>query len=402
MVINKLFDHQKLALNQLKTGSILCGGVGSGKSLTALYYYYIKECGGFINDDIILPMKNPKNLFIITTAKKRDSLDWERESSIFLLEKISGVSFIVDSWNNIHKYINVENSFFIFDEQRVVGSGSWVKSFLKITKRNNWILLSATPGDTWLDYIPVFIANGFYKNRTEFKRKHVVYAPYSKFPKIIGYLNETFLEKLKKNIIVFMPHIKPAINNHIKIFVNYDFNYYKEVIKNRWNYEKNKPFSSIGEYLHFLRKIINCDPSRISEVNKIIEKHKRVIIFYNFDYELELLKTSLQVTFSEHNGHKHEEIPNSVSWAYLVQYLSGAEGWNCIESNTIIFYSLNYSYRIMTQAAGRIDRINTPFKNLYYYTLISKSKLDLSILKAIENKKDFNEKLFSSQEKHSI
>ena len=172
-------------------------------------------------------MSKPKDLFIITTAAKRDTLDWERECAIFALSRdrtasIGGIQVIVDSWNNIKKYIKIENSFFIFDEQRVVVSGAWVKSFLKITKANNWILLSATPGDTWMDYIPTFVANRFYKNRTEFLRTHVVYNTFTKYPKVDHYVEEGKLLKFKHQILVNMAYSKPTISHSINVMVPFD------------------------------------------------------------------------------------------------------------------------------------------------------------------------------------
>ena len=97
---------------------------------------------------------------------------------------------------------------------------------------------------------------------------------------------------------------------------------------------------------------------------------------------------------AEWNGHNHEDIPKTSTWVYIVQYTAGAEGWNCIETDTIIFYSQNYSYKVITQSAGRIDRLNTPFTDLNYYHLYSMSPIDLAIKKAFDCKKDFNEKRF--------
>jgi len=401
MTIN-LFEHQKIAVDQLKTGSILCGGVGSGKSLTSLVYFFTKECGGKIDPDIT-NMKNPKDLYIITTAAKRDTLDWERECSLFPLSterlaSINNIQVTIDSWNNIKKYTKIQDAFFIFDEQRIVGSGAWVKSFLKITKLNNWILLSATPGDTWNDYIPVFIANGFYKNRTEFLRTHVVYNNFTKFPKIDHYINQSKLLKFKSQILVRMDYSKPTLSHYEDRYSDFDKDKILAVTK-RWNPFKDKPIKDISEFCYTMRRVVNSDIRRLDIVIELFQKHQKIIVFYNFNYELYLLRTlkeTLNIDLAEYNGHKHEEIPKSNKWIYLVQYTSGAEGWNCIETNAMIFYSQNYSYRIMTQAAGRIDRLNTPFQNLYYYTILSKSSIDLAIAKALKSKKDFNEKKFHS------
>jgi len=401
----KLFDYQVKAVQQMKNGCILCGGVGSGKSLTALSYYYLQNGGdpNSLTGGDYIPMDDPpKDLYIITTARKRDTLEWEGELSPFLLSTHPEVNLysnkvVVDSWNNISKYVNVTGAFFIFDEQRVIGKGVWVKSFLKITKTNDWILLSATPGDTWQDYIPVFIANGFYKNRTEFTREHIVYSRFTKFPKIDHYIGTGKLLKLRRSILIDMDFKRKTIPHHEDIYISYDIETYKNVSRTRWNPYKNEPIQNAGELCYIWRKIVNSDQSRQVAVLEIFERHPRVIIFYNFDYELEILRNlgyGPKVEIAEWNGHKHEPIPNSKSWVYLVQYSAGCEGWNCVETDTIIFYSQNYSYKVMVQAAGRIDRLNTPYTDLYFYHLKSRSGIDLAISKALKEKKNFNESKF--------
>ena len=399
----KLFDYQMKAVQQMKNGCILCGGVGSGKSLVALSYYYLQNGGdpSSLTGGDYIPMDDPpKDLYIITTARKRDILEWEGELSPFLLSTHPEINLyynhkvIVDSWNNIGKYVEVTDAFFIFDEQRVIGSGAWVKSFLKITKTNDWILLSATPGDTWQDYIPVFIANGFYKNRTEFTREHIVYSHFTKFPKIDRYIGTGKLLKLRRSILIDMDFKRETIPHHEDVYVSYNIETYKDVSRTRWNPYKNEPIQNAGELCYVWRKIVNSDESRQVAVLEIFENHPKVIIFYNFDYELEILKNlgfGSGVKIAEWNGHKHEPIPNSKSWVYLVQYTAGCEGWNCITTDTIIFYSQNYSYKVMVQAAGRIDRLNTPYTDLYYYHLKSRSGIDLAISKALKEKKNFNE-----------
>lgn len=392
-----LYDYQLKAVKQMKNGCILCGGVGSGKSRTALTYYYIHE-GGVVNADEYVPMGDPpKDLYIITTARKRDTLEWEGELTPFLLYGDTNLycnTVTVDSWNNIGKYTDVKDAFFIFDEQRVVGYGAWVKAFLKITKANEWILLSATPGDTWNDYIPVFIANGFYKNKTEFTREHIVYSSFSKFPKVDRYINTGKLIKHRNSILVNMDFKRETVSTHENVYVDYDISAYKDVTKRRWNIFKNQPIINASEICYVWRRIVYSDETRQTAVLEIFEKHPRIIIFYNFNYELDILKSLYygdDVEIAEWNGNKHQPVPSGSKWVYLVQYNAGAEGWNCIKTDTIIFYSQNYSYKIMTQSAGRIDRLNTPYKELYYYHLKSHSGIDLAISRALKEKKNFNE-----------
>lgn len=398
-----LRDYQLDAVNRMHNGCILCGGVGSGKSRTALAYYYMLE-GGKVNTDEYVPMNdNLKDLYIITTARKRDTKEWEAELNLYLLSTIEDRNnysnkVVVDSWNNISKYTDLKNAFFIFDEQRVVGSGAWVKSFLKICKSNEWILLSATPGDKWEDYIPVFIANGFFKNRTEFKREHIVYSPYSKYPVVQRYLGTGRLIRLRNRVLVTMDFKRKTISHHEDIWAKYDQETYRMVTRNRWNPYTNAPIKNVSELCQTWRKIVCTDQSRAVAVLELTERHPKAIIFYNFDYELEILRNLYygdDVVVAEWNSHKHEEIPQTDKWIYLVQYNAGAEGWNCVSTDTIIFYSENYSYRMMEQAAGRIDRLNTTYTDLYYYHIKTKAPIDLAIARALKNKKNFNESAFA-------
>lgn len=401
----KLKDYQLDAVRKMKNGCILNGGVGSGKSITSLGYYYLRNGGdiSFLKGKGHKKMKTPKDLYIITTARKRDTMEWEKELGFYLLStnpESSAYSnrIVVDSWNNIKKYKDVKNSFFIFDEQRVVGYGTWTKSFLKIAKFNEWILLSATPGDTWSDYIPVFIANGFFKNKTEFCREHVIYSRFTSYPKIEDYRGTGKLLKLRRSILIDMNFKRQSIPHHEDIYVKYNVKEYKKITKERWDIWNDEPIINASGLCYALRRSVNEHDSRQLALLEIYEKHPRVIIFYNFNYELDILKTLYygpDVAIAEWNGHRHDPIPKCENWVYLVQYTAGAEGWNCIATDTIIFYSQNYSYKIMKQSAGRIDRMNTPYKDLYYYHLKSRAGIDVAISKALRAKKNFNEKDFS-------
>lgn len=404
-----LNDAQISAINKMQNGCILCGRVGSGKSRTALAYYYKSQGGSIAKgspcrslDSIV--MKDPCDLYIITTAKKRDTLEWDEELLPFRLSQDPELNYyknkvVIDSWNNIMKYTDAIDAFFIFDEQRVVGKGAWVKSFLKIAKKNSWILLSATPGDKWEDYIPVFIANGFYKNRTEFNQSHLIFQNWGGFPKVTGYVNTRRLERLRDALLVDIPVERITVPHHEDIFVDYDREAYKAISKTRWNPFKEKPIENASEYCYCLRRLVNTSTSKQIALLEILEDHPKSIIFYNLNAELDILKECLEGTgyweIAECNGQRHDAVPESDRWVYLVQYNSGSEGWNCVSTNCIIFFSPNYSYRIMEQAAGRIDRMNTKFVDLWYYHIQTHSGIDNAIRKALENKKQFNEKKFS-------
>ncbi len=393
-----LYDFQMAAVKKARNGCIFNGGVGSGKSRTGLFYYF-KEQGGWIEGSNYTPMKNPRDLYIITTAMKRDKKEWDGELSWFRLSTNPELNYydnkvVVDSWNNIKKYVDVSGAQFIFDEDHLTGSGTWVKSFLKIAKRNNWIILSATPADTWIEYWAVFVANGFYKNKTEFQREHVIYSRYTKYPQIDRYINIQRLERLRDRILIdmtFQRHTKP---HHEDVYCNYDILFYKDVCKKRWDPYKDEPIQQASSLCYILRRIVNSDESRQATLLELLEDHPKAIIFYNFDYERDILLNlgyAEGTEIAEWSGHAHQPIPTSNRWVYITQYIAGCEGWNTITTDTVIFYSQNYSYKVMTQAAGRVDRLNTKFIDLYYYHLKSRSGIDLAISKALKEKKAFNE-----------
>lgn len=378
-----LAPHQEDALDRMHNGCILFGGLGSGKSRTAVAYYMDNE--------------SPKDVYVITTAKKRDSMDWNTEFARFGIgftpDTTVGGILTIDSWNNMHKYAGVENAFFVLDEQRLVGSGSWTKSFLKIAKRNTWILLSGTPGDTWMDYVPVFVANGFYKNRTEFVREHVIYRPYAKFPVVDRYVGHNKLLNHRRQILVEMDFDRHTQREVEYVDVEFDCELFDRVWKKRWNVFEERPLKDVAEKYRCARRVVNSSPDRVQTIRRLLQTHPRLIVFYNFDYELELLRELTdEIVVAEWNGHKHEEVPDVDRWVYLVQYAAGSEGWNCITTDAMVMYSATYSYKHWAQAFGRIDRMNTPFKILYYYVLASLSPVDKQILSSLKQKRDFNEK----------
>lgn len=398
-----LYEHQKKAIERMHNGCILVGDVGTGKSRTSLAYYYFKECGGENKEGSLGDMTAPRDLYIITTAKKRDSLEWIEECLPFGIGldpelNPSGVHLVVDSWNNIRKYDKTVGGFFIFDEQRVVGRGAWVKAFLRIARKNRWILLSATPADTWSDYAPVFIANGYYRNITEFREQHIVYDRFAKYPKIAKYVDTNLLVWYRNRTLVRMRFKKETEQRHFSVGTEYNRHLYMRIQKDRWDPFEEKPIQQISGLCYLLRKVVNSDPSRVEAVARIIAEHPRTIIFYNFDYELDLLRQlceSIDILHAEWNGQKHESVPTTDRWVYLVQYNAGAEGWNCIATDTLIFYSQSYSYRMTVQAAGRIDRLNTPYPVLNYYHLRSYAPIDIAIGRALKNKQNFNERSFA-------
>lgn len=380
-----LAPHQVKAVEELHHGAILKGGVGTGKTRTAIAYYRKHH--------------PDKDLYVITTAKKRDSLDWEEEAAGFAIStkaelSFGGVKLTVDSWNNILEYREVKDAFFVFDEQRLVGSGAWVKAFYKIAAANEWIMLSATPGDTWLDYIPVFVANGFYKNKTEFLRTHVVYNTFTRFPKVDHYVETGRLERNRRAVLVEMPFARHTKRHVLNVIVGHNIELLRRVQVDRWHVYEERPIRDVGELFQVMRKVVNLDPSRIGELMSKLEKHPKLIVFYNFNYELDALRTlasTLSYPVAEWNGQKHQEIPTSSKWMYLVQYTAGAEGWNCTETDAMVLYSLNYSYKNWEQVKGRIDRMDTPFIDLYYYVFMSNTFIDNAIHKALLFKQNFSE-----------
>ena len=398
--------EQIQAVRQLQNGSILAGGVGSGKTLTSLAWYLTSVCnaasfkkGGSLAKKKV---KVSPTLYVITTAKKRDSLEWEEEAARLGLStdpacSFTGSSIVVDSWNNIGKYSDREHAVFFFDEQRASGSGRWVKEFLKITKKNTWLLLSATPGDVWMDYLPVFMAHGFFRTRTEFMEDHVIFDRFAKYPKVKRYIGEAKLQLLRRSILVEMPVERHTIRERETVYCDYDRDLYKWVVKNRMDPWTEEPLRDAGGVCRILRKVVSDNDWRSEQAKRILSSNERVIVFYNYNYELDRILAvaeSLGLPTAQWNGHRHDAIPAEPRWVYICQYTSAAEGWNCTSTDTVLFWSLNYSWRVTEQCEGRIDRLNTPYSRLKYYFLESHSSIDEAVRRSLSSKKVFNERAF--------
>ena len=398
--------EQIQAVRQLQNGSILAGGVGSGKTLTSLAWYLTSVCnaasfkkGGSLAKKKV---KGSPTLYVITTAKKRDSLEWEEEAARLGLStdpacSFTGSSIVVDSWNNIGKYSDREHAVFFFDEQRASGSGRWVKEFLKITRKNTWLLLSATPGDVWMDYLPVFMAHGFFRTRTEFMEDHVIFDRFAKYPKVKRYIGEAKLQRLRRSILVEMPVERHTTRERETVYCDYDHDLYKWVVKNRMDPWTEEPLRDAGGVCRILRKVVSDNDWRSEQAKRILSSNERVIVFYNYNYELDRILAvaeSLGLSTAQWNGHRHDVIPAEPRWVYICQYTSAAEGWNCTSTDTVLFWSLNYSWRVTEQCEGRIDRLNTPYSRLKYYFLESHSSIDEAVRRSLSSKKVFNERAF--------
>ena len=401
------YRHEQIeAVRQLQNGSILAGGVGSGKTLTSLAWYLTSVCnaasfkkGGSLAKKKV---KGSPTLYVITTAKKRDSLEWEEEAARLGLStdpacSFTGSSIVVDSWNNIGKYSDREHAVFFFDEQRASGSGRWVKEFLKITRKNTWLLLSATPGDVWMDYLPVFMAHGFFRTRTEFMEDHVIFDRFAKYPKVKRYIGEAKLQRLRRSILVEMPVERHTTRERETVYCDYDRDLYKWVVKNRMDPWTEEPLRDAGGVCRILRKVVSDNDWRSEQAKRILSSNERVIVFYNYNYELDRILAvaeSLGLPAAQWNGHRHDAIPAEPRWVYICQYTSAAEGWNCTSTDTVLFWSLNYSWRVTEQCEGRIDRLNTPYSRLKYYFLESHSSIDEAVRRSLSSKKVFNERAF--------
>lgn len=398
--------EQIQAVRQLQNGSILAGGVGSGKTLTSLAWYLTSVCnaasfekGGSLAKKKV---KGSPTLYVITTAKKRDSLEWEEEAARLGLSTDPACSFtdssiVVDSWNNIGKYSDQEHAVFFFDEQRASGSGRWVKEFLKITRKNIWLLLSATPGDVWMDYLPVFMAHGFFRTRTEFMEDHVIFDRFAKYPKVKRYIGEAKLQRLRRSILVEMRVERHTTRERETVYCDYDRDLYKWVVKNRMDPWTEEPLRDAGGVCRILRKVVSDNDWRSEQAKRILSSNERVIVFYNYNYELDRILAvaeSLGLPTAQWNGHRHDAIPAESRWVYICQYTSAAEGWNCTSTDTVLFWSLNYSWRVTEQCEGRIDRLNTPYSRLKYYFLESHSSIDEAVRRSLSSKKVFNERAF--------
>ena len=384
----KLLKYQEEAIQKLHSGSVLYGATGSGKSLTGLAYYM--RCWSHLD------------LYIITTSKKRNAGEWEEEIAKLGCPPPKAI----DSWNRLKNYRMVSDAFFLFDEHKVGGHGKWAQSMITIAKKNKWILLTATPGDVWDDYASIFIANEFVKNKTTWNEDFCIFDRISKYPKIIGYQREDVLKNMRDAVLVPMEYQseKVPIPYVIPYKVDHEEEAYVLARRKSLRHPEMRAFRNTSAMFAYMRMNLPDKESKIQALADVLKKEPKAIIFYNFTpekYEIENAARQVNIPFFQYNGQIKDNVPDGDTWVYAVQYTAGAEAWNCITCRTVIFYSMNYSYKVMTQAKGRIDRCNSPFDELHYYYFISPDfEIDQEILNALTRKEKFNEEALAN--KHFI
>lgn len=145
--------------------------------------------------------------------------------------------------------------------------------------------------------------------------------------------------------------------------------------------------------------------SKLKAFEDLVEStNDRLIVFYNFTAELDGMQSRLVAMYGEYetarrcsivNGkikalNSYEKYDDSITF---VQYQAGAMGLNLQKACRMIFYTLPLSSELYEQAKKRIHRIGQE-KPCFYYQLICKGSIEEKILKTLEMRKDYTEKLF--------
>ncbi|MBL0992197.1 MAG: DEAD/DEAH box helicase [Escherichia coli] len=418
----KLFDYQKEAIENFESKPLNLSDVGTGKSYMSIGSYVKSECS---------------KLLIICLAPKVN--DFVEDSEIFNLnvtalnkgtkknkELLSESNLVAisfeSSWRltELNKWVD-KDTFIIIDESHKVSvSKSKVTKFVMgLSKRAKYnYLCTATPVsngklENW--YPQLFISNVFRKPKKEFEQLFVIKQMRQmgsmRFMQITGYRNEHLLEQMIDEASVkykrdkgYLPEDyvyktkKPAMYNKLKKSRLYkDDNDLRVELDN-----SSKLFNSLRQvshgFLNGISKQVSKEP--FERLDAILETHnnERVVIFYNYKWEAEMLKQlldKLKRPYGEYNGSVKDLKPfkNNDNGVVLAQYKSASTGINdFVISNVMVFNSMPLSSTEYLQAKGRTDRHGQDKTPLYYH-IVPDTPIEKKIFSVVTNGKDFTNEM---------
>lgn len=294
-----------------------------------------------------------------------------------------------------------------------------MKNLIKLTKSSyitTTLGLSATPfSNSYIDVAPYLILAGFYKNKSQFLKRHIkhfdkYFAPitgpgtgivaksYFKDPDLITKRFESI--KVSIDTSQYYPKVERF---HIKSHLNKDTaTQYRQIkldYKHHINYEY--PIQARTEQQ---RLISNHDYEKDLQLLKILQWRKNikqapVLIFYQYSSSLANLLQVLTQSYPLYkikiiNGNHRlnfEQAPSNPDTIILIQYQAGGEGLDWQWSNLSIFYEAPVQYEKLVQARGRNVRDKSIMKRVYHYELESANTIDSERWNIMKHHKDFTD-----------
>lgn len=285
-----------------------------------------------------------------------------------------------------------------------------------VSPKTSVILLSGTPcGGHYENLYTQAKLLGLGMTKTEYWNRYVNWyeipipgRPYS-IKKVVGYKNvDDLINRLSKCGAVFvksedvldLPEQTFTVKTVDKPIALKRFERDGSVVV----YGKEYVAANVLVELTASRQLCNSKDKQQAFIDLINSINDRVVVFYNFDSELDTLKTLVKDRpIAEVNGHTNTEqiYHDNDNCVLFVQYQAGARGLNLQDGNKIIYYSLTLSSDLFEQSKKRIHRIGTKYP-CFYWILQTKDSVEESIYKSLNRQEDYNEELFKAYKRNKV
>lgn len=385
-----LYSYQEEYFKHVKPNYIYDMDTGTGKTIMGLHHHqtYFKD----------------KPLLIVAPASKINEGGWQRTID----EHYPNIEYDTCTYNMLgKKWSQYKDWFVIFDEcHRLKNScGVWGKAGYNLTKISaGFILLSATAiPNGWEDSINYFKMFGLAKNKTQFIRNEAITTMDYGYMEILGWKNENKLKNMWKSISRHLSKDE-ATDLPPLVFENVYFKAsatYKTIKKDR--IYNDVLYDNQMKLRHGLRLNTNLK-NKIEYIKDFVDStNDNIIIFYNYDEELKLLKENIDKKTYLCNG-SIKDYPKKSEWdsikntVTLANYKSGSEAVEFTYANIIVYFSPTESYTEYYQSYGRCYR-NGQTKKVTAYKFITDNTIEADIYKALDSKQDFNINLWLEKEK---
>lgn len=417
-----LFDYQKEAIENYKEKSFNLSDTGVGKTVMALGSFIESKCKkllviclapkvvDFAEDGVLMNVDiTPLN----RGSKKNKELLAESDKVAISFESVWRIPEFL-------KWVD-EDTFIIIDESHKVAntSSKVTKYVMKLSKKAKYTYLcTATPisNGKYEQYYPQLKMLGVYNGTKKeyynmFVDERMTRMGGSQFMQITGYRNIDLLENMVNQCSVNYKRDKPYLPEDY-VYKTKKPAMFNKLKKNRMYKTDNgevieldnssKLFNALRCVSHGFLLGINKQVSKepFERLQAILETHnnERVVIFYNYNIELEMLKqllSKLKRPTSEYNGARKDlkEFKGKYNGVVLAHYKSASTGINdFVISNVMVFNSLPLSSIELTQSKGRIDRQGQGKKPMYYF-IIPDTPVEKKIFEQITNGKDFTNEM---------
>lgn len=383
----QLYPSQEDYLKRLGNKPYMFAGVGSGKTLMAIFRAH---------------RSGARKVIVICPASVRDTKVWEKDLEKSGLQfdefEVYGFSFLqkfktVDFTKYRDYYVIIDEAHKIKNSQSLQGMGAWKLCLLA----RDYSLLSGTPMSKWADAVNYAKITGLVKHKTEFYKRFVVEQPSfaHKGMDIVGYRDTDTLVRWWTSIAL-RGHSEDFVELPKKQIIDVEIpvkrTEYIRMLKERMSAD-GEPLDSAPKLTWALRAYAETAPEKINWVVEKVEGLENCLIFVNTIAAIEQLSAKLKAAHIKHGvwyGKKKDKFEDQK--VMIVQYQSGGTGLNLQKFSTTIFLSPCYSFIDYTQAVGRTYRNGQPNKCTFYHLKAFRT-IDASIYAALAEKRDFDDKL---------